>query len=172
MAGIYSSVLKFLGQRRKNPSKPPSQRGLFSTLPCQVAYLTTFCEILRVSSCKMKGVDIFEISTNSGFQLYFLPRFQDPQAFSYRKRLVSASWSSVTQTWAVKPENTWETSGTRWGGEQRLRKPQALLASQGSPRLAREVDKEHSFEPVSSVPRTWVGFEHHSVRMKWIGWHS
>lgn len=157
MAGIYSSVLKFFGQRKKKPSKTPSQRELFSTLPCQMAYLMTFCEMFRFSSCKMKGVDIFEISTNSGFQLYFQPRFQDPQAFSYRKRLVSASWSSVTQTWAVRPENTWETNGPRWGGEQRLRKPQALLASQGSPRLAREVDKEHNFEPVSWVPRVLGG---------------
>lgn len=46
----------------------------------------TFCQRFRgVSSCKMKGVDIFEIPTNSGFQLYFQPRFRGPQAFSLER---------------------------------------------------------------------------------------
>lgn len=74
-------MLKFLGQGGKKPSKPCPQGELLAILPCQVACGATFCERLRVSSCKMKGVDIFEISTNSGFQLYFQRVFRTREPF-------------------------------------------------------------------------------------------
>lgn len=45
----------------------------------------TFCERFRVSSCKMKGDDVFEIPTNSGFRLCFQPHFQGPRAFSLER---------------------------------------------------------------------------------------
>lgn len=149
-----------------------SPRSLLSngncSQPCPAS--ATFRERLRVSSCKMRGVDIFEIPTKFWLPTVLpaapsRPFLRDPQAFSYRKRLVSASWEPCSPKLGHPgrpPEETWGINGRGMGWEA---KAEEVPGSPGfpKPRLAREVGRQHNFEPVSWAPSAQPG-------MKWTGW--
>lgn len=80
-----------------------------------------------------------------------------PTSLFFRKRLVSGNWNSVAQTWAVRPEETWRTNGKGVGGWEAKAEEASGLAGSSRPKLAREVDKEHNFEPVSWAPSAQGG---------------